>query len=477
LAPCQRPFDHLVTTSLTGSSDLSEIWNLPQLDFSAYHSYSEPNPASRLAHVSQDFLTRYRKPVMIGEYGTDWRGWNRNGDPFLRGWRQALWGGALGGSMGSSMSWWWENIHSENVYPIFAAMRSLLDKTGWGSGSWTNIGFKTSGRPPTRLGSPLPDNEPFTATLAPGGGWGAKPSGQLAVAYPAATGYAAGALNAFVHGTAHPDLRVPFRIHAWFTNNAELVLHLNSVSHGAILSVRANGYELFRTNLANLDGGTSVNNEYNVDFKVAVPAGLQTIDILNAGSDWFYLDSVRFGGVLLSSYTDGWQPSPESVGLRGPRESVVYVVAPNVSFPSSATNAVVPVRRGQMVILTNWAEGRFVADWYTPANGESAGRTEAVSTNGFLTLTLPDFTEDLVGIIYPPARLRSEGASMNGFQFRFDSEPNGSYVIEASDNLFSWRSFSAATNATGTMVFLDPELTSNQARFFRARKAEITEPN
>jgi hypothetical protein len=69
------PFGHLVTTSLTGGSDRPELWRSPQLDFANYHSYNEPSPASRLASVSQSFLSRYGKPVLIGEYGVDWRSW------------------------------------------------------------------------------------------------------------------------------------------------------------------------------------------------------------------------------------------------------------------------------------------------------------------------------------------------------------------------------------------------------------------
>ena len=212
------PFGHLVTTSLTGSSDRTEIWTLPQMDFAAYHSYGEAQPANRIARVSQSFLSRYQKPVMIGEFGIDFRGWNRSSDPYLRGFRQALWGGALGGSLGSSMSWWWESIQADNVYPVFTAMSNVLNQTSWAKGSWTNIGFKTLGAPPTTVGELSSPAEPFDALLPLGGAWGAKPSGSLAVPNSLASGYSATSLNGFVHGTAHPEFRVPFRLSAWLTN-------------------------------------------------------------------------------------------------------------------------------------------------------------------------------------------------------------------------------------------------------------------
>lgn len=41
------PFGHLVTTSFAASTDRPEVWGLPQMDFTTYHSYGEPSPASR----------------------------------------------------------------------------------------------------------------------------------------------------------------------------------------------------------------------------------------------------------------------------------------------------------------------------------------------------------------------------------------------------------------------------------------------
>jgi autotransporter-associated beta strand protein len=86
------------TTSLTGGSERPEIWTVPSMDFTMFHSYNQAQPAPGLAQVAHSFVSRYGKPVMIGEFGTDWRGWYAQNDPFLRGWRQGIWGGALGGA-------------------------------------------------------------------------------------------------------------------------------------------------------------------------------------------------------------------------------------------------------------------------------------------------------------------------------------------------------------------------------------------
>lgn len=464
-------FGHLVTTSLTGESDRPEIWTIPELDFAAYHSYGEASPASRLQTVAQSFLQRYKKPVIIDEFGTDWRGWNRTNDLYLRGLRQGLWGGALGGSVGTAISWWWENIHSENDYAVYSALGAVLNHTGWGTGLWTNVVFKTSGPPPPGVGNPLPGGVPFNVSCMLNSTWGGKPPGELAVPNAAAADYSASTLNSFIHGVWHSDLKSPFILNAWLTNNARLVMHLNSVSDGSVMVVRVDGSELLRTNLPNLDGGYAVNNEYNLDIPVNLPAGKRLIEITNAGADWFYLDSVRLEQVLPASYSNNWQPSCETIGLRGPHESLLYVVAPQFSFPAGATNAALPLQVAQTITLSNWNSGTFFTDWYNPGNATFLGSTKAVSKNGVLTLPLPDFNEDLAAVSYPPPILTGTPLVTNSVQLQLDSETGGRYVIEQSPDLSSWSPLANITNVSGTITLVQPLSDASGRSFFRARKA------
>jgi hypothetical protein len=103
-------------------------------------------------------------------------------------------------------------------------------------------------------------------------------------------------------------------------------MHLNSVSHGSIMVVLADNTQLFSTNLPNLDGAYDVDEEYNTDISVNLPAGKHIITITNAGNDWFYLDWVQLNQVLPATYAANWQPSSEAIGMRGSHESLLYVV-------------------------------------------------------------------------------------------------------------------------------------------------------
>jgi hypothetical protein len=463
-------FRHLVTTSLTGSSDRPEIWSLPQLDFAAYHSYGEPGPAAQLSSVAQHFLATYGKPIMVGEFGTSAAGWNRTNDPYLRGFRQGLWGGALGGSVGTAISWWWQNLQSDNVYPLYSALGAVLNRTAWGSGLWTNLSFQTAGAPPVTVGVPGQGGQPVSVQIPLNGGWGTLSLGQLAVPGPQAAYYSAIALNSFVHGSAHPDLRTPFRLNAWFTNNAGLVMHLNSASDGAIMAVLVDGQQVFSTNIANLDHDYDVDEEYNLDIPVSLPSGNHFIDITNAGLDWYFLDWVHLDQVVPAIYAGNWAPSPIAIGLRGTNEALLYIVAPDNAFPASATNATLPIQHASTVTLANWPSGEFIAEWHDPATATFLGLTQSVTTNGNLVLSLPDYSEDLTAIVYSPPTLTALGFSpSNGFQMLLNSQIGGSYVIQESADLTNWTPFLNVTNTTGSMLLHMGYGSSNSRSFFRAQ--------
>ena len=469
------PYHHLVTTSLTGSSDRSDIWTLPQMDFAAYHSYGQPQPAATLPGIVQSFVTRYKKPMMIGEIGTDWRGWARDKDPYLRGWRQGLWAGALGGSVGTSMSWFWENLHSENAYPAYRALTDFTVRTRWGRGRWEPAVFPTADPTPTKVGDPIPGGQPFTATLSLNAQWGPKLGGQLALTSPLSASLAGSALNSFVHGTSHSDLRIPFRIEAWLGTNAILTLHVNSVSAQAVMAVLRDGVEIYRKSLPNKDGGYDVNNEYNQDFIVTLPPGKHLIEVKNAGGDWFYLDWVKLENVLPSEYAGGWKPAPVALGMQAEGEALLYVVNPQANFPAGATNATIEPLRNGTVTLKNLPAGRYAAFWYQAATAEKAGETVGVSDGTQLVLPLPEFSEDLAGHIL---RARDFGLqspySPNPalFQAQIVGETGHSYVIEASGDLEGWQPQTTLSNIVEATTFTNAIPPHSERQFFRARLGE-----
>jgi len=126
------PYHHLITSSFTGGSERPDLYALPEMDFAQYHSYNEKHPARMMAEKTARFHEKYGKPFFVSEYGTDWKGWKPDTDPHFRALHQAIWSGAFTGAAGTAMTWWWENIHTGNLYAHWSALSAFLAGTGIG---------------------------------------------------------------------------------------------------------------------------------------------------------------------------------------------------------------------------------------------------------------------------------------------------------------------------------------------------------
>lgn len=127
------PCRHLISSSFTGNSERPDLFALSEMDFSQYHSYNEKHPARMMAEKTARFIEKYKKPFFVSEYGTDWKGWKPDSDPHFRALHQAIWSGAFTGAAGAGMTWWWESIHSANLYRHWSALASFLEGTSMGS--------------------------------------------------------------------------------------------------------------------------------------------------------------------------------------------------------------------------------------------------------------------------------------------------------------------------------------------------------
>jgi len=265
-------------------------------------------------------------------------------------------------------------------------------------------------------------------------------SGKLSLSTPEDAARAPSLLNAFFHGSAHSELRNPFLISAWVGTNAQLVMHLNSVSSGAVINVRVDGTSVFTKTMANKDGGYDVNNEYNQDFPLSLSPGKHLIEVRNSGSDWFYLDWVRLENILPSQYANGWQPSPIATGMQNPGEALVYVVNPAINFPVNATNSNVALVTNGFLQVTNWVRGNINALWYDPSTGQTIGKSVGISSNNILLVPLPSFKEDLSGRLVPELKVQQVIRTNSALDLYLTAPLPAHAEIQASNDLRNWNS-------------------------------------
>lgn len=151
------PCSHLITSSFTGGSVRPGLYTLPEMDFAQYHSYNEKHPAQMMAAKAASFLEKNHKPFFVSEYGTDWRGWKPDTDPYFRALHQAIWSGVFTGAAGTGMTWWWENIHSANMYQHWSALSGFLKGTAIGSRAMQPATFDQVTGPILPYGVATPD--------------------------------------------------------------------------------------------------------------------------------------------------------------------------------------------------------------------------------------------------------------------------------------------------------------------------------
>lgn len=394
--PHARP----ISTSLTGASDRPGIWELPEMDFAVYHSYGEADPAIHLARLGAAMAARYDKPVMIGEYGTSHLGWNIPRDPYLRGLRQGIWGGALGGSVGTSMAWWWEDIHDDAAYPVFGVVRDVMMRAGLQAGAWMPAVFHDSAEPPTGIEEPEPHAAPFSADIPLNQLRLNRVTGSAALPDAVAVDRAAERLSAYLHGSRNPQLQQHARLTAWFASKARVLLRVNSVAADADLLLRIDGAEALREPLKDRDGLAALNDEIDREFVVDVPAGRHTVEIAHTGVDWVNLRALRVERIVPTTFAGGWRFREAAIGLRrGDEAAVVYVRSPYVAWPAGATRYNPPLVRGGSVVLTGWGGGAAAITWIDPVSGRDISSARVVPEGTRLELRPPEFREDLIALV------------------------------------------------------------------------------
>jgi hypothetical protein len=146
------PVRHLISSSFTGGSERPDLFALPEMDFAQYHSYNEKHPAQMTAEKTTRFFEKYGKPFFVSEYGTDWRGWKPDTDPHFRALHQAIWSGVFTGAAGTGMTWWWESIHTANLYHHWSALSAFLEGTGIGRADLKPARFESIEGPATPFG-------------------------------------------------------------------------------------------------------------------------------------------------------------------------------------------------------------------------------------------------------------------------------------------------------------------------------------
>ena len=121
------PFRHIVTTSIS-HRDIKGMNNLSNIDLNQKHIYNKTHLLSPTIH---EYVTRFKKPYVIGEFGYDWN-WDNVKHEFGPGfdydYKRGLWYGLFSPTPILPMTWWWEFFDERKMTPYFKSVREINDK-------------------------------------------------------------------------------------------------------------------------------------------------------------------------------------------------------------------------------------------------------------------------------------------------------------------------------------------------------------
>jgi hypothetical protein len=397
------PFRHPVTTSFGGVFEDRKMWEVPALDFTQYHLYCDDvrkGLGVYIAETAQRFSGRYGRPMVIGEFGTTYKNDGRAIDPNDWCLRQGLWTGMLTGTAGTVVPWWWEGLQSANRYPLWLSLSNFIKDTGFGGPAWHPAETVTPPQSAPAAGplAPEPGAAPFTAELRIDSSWNEKPAGELMLRGPEDAD--APPLPAYLHGTAHERMRLPFRIQALFAEGASVRVQVDAVSDGAKVAVRVDGATVAERDIPNKDGKHEVNGEYTDLFiEAPVPPGAHTVELVNTGGDWAHVCAVRLSNAV-SALGRGANQGADAFAMTDGSAALLYLVDRRYAYPRGRS-ATAPQSCETTLTLKGLADGDYAVAWWDPLTGTATGSGTVACQNGALELATPPFRVDAAARILP----------------------------------------------------------------------------
>ncbi|MCB1125617.1 MAG: hypothetical protein KDM81_03905, partial [Verrucomicrobiae bacterium] len=175
------PWRHLRQTSTWGPA--ADDCRHPALDVADTHFYLRHTDASRLINEEEavrDPAAWLRaqapaKPALMGEFGLADDRWRLRPEmtrrPGLADVHNALWASALSGLSGTALSWWWERLDAQDVYPLYRPLSRFLADVPWTSGKVSRVVSVTASDPDLTVLGLQAGTDAWLWLFDPAGSW------------------------------------------------------------------------------------------------------------------------------------------------------------------------------------------------------------------------------------------------------------------------------------------------------------------
>lgn len=398
------PYKRLVTVNLADYNSEPRIWQIDSIDLITVHRYGPTgfkDIGISMPSIIESLWSKYKKPVIITEFGVDYR-WigmpGFTGIPFWAfdkegvGLHEGLWSSILSGSPISAMSWWWDTqIEKYNLFYHFKALAEFLKNIDPVKNELRKIDISIE---------PVDKKEITSITLYPNAGWiwYSPTQRNIYTIYP--NGSIEGdlsLLSGFVYGKSHSQRTLNPIFIVTFLEKGRVVININSVGRGsAAPSIYVNGSKILELNLPDIDQRSDeAANEYNKEIVLELNPGTYEIKIDNEGMDWYTWDYIKFENIVYSI------AKVQALGLGNKTFAIMWIRNRDFNWWNYVMLNKSPLPLKNIAItLDNLEDGKYIVEFWNTFTGSIIEVREIKISQSKAVIKIEVLEKDLALKIY-----------------------------------------------------------------------------
>ena len=358
---------HLVTTSYSSDKQNEATWQLPAIDITQTHFYVKTsNPEKTIANGNRTYLRKYKKPTMTGEFGIDPENIALEKlDPKGVYFHNVIWATALGGAMGTALTYWWANyIEPQNLYYHFKPLSAFVNKIPLAKENYRPVAATVTSRSTEII-------------INPSAGWGSETDTLFTVDQKGNISPGDERLGVYLYGRLlNTQWRRPVVFNVNYLEKGYFTIVTGDATAAPELAISIDNKNFQRKKVM-ANGGYTFN----------IPAGNHTIRVENSGKDWLWVKQYSFSnaGAALNTYVLKNESNTKAAG---------YILNEGYNWKATFNKQRMTQETGELTI-PGMNNGNYLVVFYDPLNLQQLQRVSATSSAGKLTVKIPKVYWDM----------------------------------------------------------------------------------
>lgn len=397
------PYDRAITVSLADYNSEPRVWELDIIDIITVHKYG-PTGFKDIALITPEIIrslwTRYKKPVIITEFGVDYRWigmpgftgtpyWNIDRDGI--GLHDGLWSSIMSGTPVSAMSWWWDvQIEKYNLFYHFKSLNIFLK------------GIDPIRSNLSKANAIIESIEDGITSIViyPSAGWlwSSPVEHNIYIIHP--NGTIEGdllLLSGFVYGRWHQQRTLNPIFNVMMLKDGKMIMRINSVGAGsAKLVVYVDDDKTKEIFLQDRDGKSNENvDEYGIFIEIELPAGVHKIKIDNEGFDWFTWDYIIFENTVYI------QSKVQVIGLSNNTFALIWIRNKDYNWWSIVIeNKTIQPLRNLILRIDKIYDGNYIIEFWDTYSGNIIKTDNVYVSDGIARINIDILVKDVAIKMY-----------------------------------------------------------------------------